>query len=168
MSYQEMRSIVSMLTAIIMLEAYWIYAYGKVQSEATATDDMKFWAGTMLVFIGIGIVAAVVIQLIFHILLSVAVAVKEKTRNGQCDDKEIESTIESEMVTDEMDQLIELKSVRVGFIVVGIGFIAALVSLVIEPSIAVMLNILFGSFYAGSLVGSLVQLYYYRRGVNYG
>jgi uncharacterized protein YejL (UPF0352 family) len=98
----------------------------------------------------------------------VAVAVKEKTRNGKYDDKEIEKTIESEMITDEMDKLIELKSVRIGFIVVGIGFVTALVSQVLNNSSAVMLNIMFASFFAGSLIGSLTQLYFYRKGVNNG
>ncbi|WP_373233482.1 hypothetical protein [Cohnella sp.] len=168
MSYQEQRAIVSMITGLFIIGAYSIYAYGKVQSGAIAADDMKFWAGAMLMFIGIGIAAAIVIQIIFHILLSVAVAVQEKTRNGQCDDKEMQKTIESDMVTDERDKLIELKSARIGFIVVGIGFIAALASQVFNHSSAVMLNIMFGSFFAGSLIGSLAQFYFYRKGVSNG
>ncbi len=168
MSYQEKRSIVSMLTAVIVLGAYWLYAYGKVQSNAVAADDMRFWAITMLVFIGIGIVVAVVIQLLFHILLSIAVAVREKSREGDGDEQERGSTIESDMVTDERDQLIELKSMRVSFIVVVIGFVSALVLLIIHPSMAVMLNILYGSFYIGSLAGSVIQLFYYKRGIRYG
>ncbi|WP_166242518.1 hypothetical protein [Paenibacillus turpanensis] len=165
MSYQEKRSIASLITAIFILGAYSIYSYGKLQSGAVAIGDLKFWANTMLMFIGLGIVAVIVIQIIFHILLSVSVAVKEKTRNGRCDDKTIMKTIESEMVTDEMDKLIELKSGRVGFIVVGIGFVTALVSQTLSDSSAVMLNIMFVSFFAGSLFGSVIQLYYYRRGV---
>lgn len=168
MSYQEQRAIVSILTGLIILGAYGSYTFGKVQSDAMITDDLKFWAGAMLMFIGIGVVVAIVIQLIFHILLSVGVAVREKTRNGHYDNKEVEKTIESEMVTDERDRLIELKSVRIGFIVVGIGFIAALVSVVIDYSSVIMLNIMFVSFFVGSLVGGLIQLYLYRKGVNYG
>ena len=102
---------------------------------------MKFWAGTMLIFIGIGIVANIVIQIVFHILLSVAVAVQEHVRNGKCDDKEIEKTIGAEMVTDEMDKLIELKSMRIGFAIAGIGFVVALVSQILSYSSAVMINI---------------------------
>ena len=45
-----------------------------------------------------------------------------------------------------MDNLIELKSMRIGFIVVGIGFVAALVSLILNYSPAVMINIMFVSF----------------------
>jgi Mg2+/citrate symporter len=168
MSYQEKRVMVFMITVISILGAYWIYTYGKYQSGAIATDDMKFWAGTMLLFIGISIVAAIVIQIIFHILLSMAIVVQEKTRTGQYDDKEIKRTIESEMVTDEMDKLIKLKSIRIGYIVVGIGFITALVSQVFNFSSAVMINIIFVSFYAGSLFEGLTQFYFYRKGVSNG
>jgi hypothetical protein len=168
MSYQEKRTIVSIITGVFILGAYCIYAYGKYQSGAIATDDMKFWAGTMLMFIGIGIAAAIVIQIVFHILLSVAIAIQEKVRNGKCDDKEIEKTIGAEMVTDEMDKLIELKSMRIGFSVAGIGFVAALVSLILNYSFALMINVMFISFSTGSLLEGFTQLYFYRKGVKNG
>jgi hypothetical protein len=168
MSYQEKRTIVSIITGVFILGAYCTYAYGKYQSGAIAADDMKFWAGTMLVFIGIGIAAAIAIQIVFHILLSVAIAVQEKVRNGNCDDKIIEKTIGAEMVTDEMDKLIELKSMRIGFIVAGIGFVAALVSLTLNYSPAVMINIMFVSFSAGSLLEGFAQIFFYRKGIKNG
>ena len=168
MSYQEKRTIVSIITGLFILIAYCVYAYGKLQSGAITTDDMRFWASTMLIFIGIGIVSTIIIQIVFHILLSVAIAIQEKVQNNKCDDKEIEKTIEVEMVTDEMDKLIELKSMRIGFITVGVGFIAALVSLVLSYSPAAMLNIVFVSFGAGSILEGFTQLYYYRTGVKNG
>jgi uncharacterized membrane protein YcjF (UPF0283 family) len=168
MSYQEKRTIVSIITGVFILVAYCTYVYGKYQSGAIAADDLKFWAGAMLMFIGIGIAAAIVIQIVFHILLSVAIAVQEKVRNGKCDDNEIEKTIGAEMVTDEMDKLIELKSMRIGFSVAGIGFVAALVSLILNYSPAVMINIMFVSFSAGSLLEGFTQLYFYRKGVKNG
>lgn len=168
MSYQEKRTIVSIITGGFILGSYCIYAYGKYNSGTVAVNDIKFWAGTILVFIGIGIAAAIVIQILFHILLSVAIAVQEKVRNGSCDDQEIEKTIGVEMVEDEMDKLINLKSMRIRFTVAGIGFIAALVSLVLNCSPVVMLNILFISFSAGSLFEGITQLYFYRKGINNG
>jgi hypothetical protein len=168
MSYQEKRIIVSIITGVFILGAYCTYVFGKYQSGAIAADDLKFWAGAMLMFIGIGIAAAVAIQIIFHILLSVAIAVQEKVKNGQCDDKEIEKTIGAEIVTDEMDKLIELKSMRIGFSVAGIGFVAALVSLILNYSPAVMINIMFVSFSAGSLLEGFTKLYFYRKGVENG
>jgi hypothetical protein len=168
MSYQEKRTITSISTGVLVLVAYCIYAFGRYRSGAVGPDDLRFWASTMLIFIGIGVVASIIIQIIFHILLSVAIAVKKTVQNEKCDDKEIEKSINSEMVEDEMDKLIELKSTRVGFTLAGIGFVAALVSLVLNYSPAVMLNILYISFCVGSLFEGIAQLYFYRRGVRNG
>lgn len=168
MSYQEKRTIASIISGVLILGAYCVYTYGKYQSGTIATDNLKFWAGTMLIFIGIGIVVTIVIQIIFHILLSIAIAIQGKIRNDTLDDKEIGKTIESEMVTDEMDKLIELKSMRIAFGIAGTGFIAALVSLVLSFSPVVMMNILFVSFSAGSLADAFTQLYFYRRGIKNG
>lgn len=168
MSYQEKKIIVLILTGILVLTAYSIYAFGKVQSGMADPNDIKFWAAAMLIFIGIGVVAAIVIQIVFHILLSIAIAVKEQVQNGKCDDKKLEKTIELEMVEDEMDRLIGLKSLRISYAIAGFGFIAALVSLVLNYSPAVMLNILFFSISIGSLIESIAQLYFYRSGVKNG
>ncbi|MFD2657555.1 hypothetical protein [Gracilibacillus thailandensis] len=67
-----------------------------------------------------------------------------------------------------MNQLIELKSMRIAFIVVAIGFVTALLSQVLNYPSGVMLNIMFVSFLIGSLSGELTQLYFYRKGVNNG
>jgi hypothetical protein len=142
-----------------------MYAFGKFNAGAVAPGDLKFWASTMLIFIGIGIAATIIIQIIFHILLSVSIAVRKKIQDEECSDKEIEKTIELEIVEDERDKLIELKSMRIGFVVAGMGFVGALVSLVLNYSPVVMLNILYISFCVGSLLEGAGQLYYYRRGV---
>jgi len=168
MSYQEKRTITSIVTMALVLGSYCIYAFGKYQAGAVAAGDLKFWATTMLMFIGIGIAASIVIQIVFHILLSIAIAVKEKVRDVNCDDKEIERSIGAEMVEDERDKLIELKSTMVGFFLAGIGFVAALISLVLNYSPIVMLNIMFVSFSAGSILEGFVQLYFYRRGIAHG
>jgi hypothetical protein len=168
MSYQERKTIVSLITGILVVAAYCIHAFGRYQSGAVDASDLKFWAGAMLVFIGIGVAASIVIQIVFHILVSIAIAVKKKIRDEQCDDKEIEKSINAEMVEDEMDKLIELKAMRFGFLVAGIGFFAALVSLLLGYSAAVMLNILFLSFSGGAILEGIAQLYFYRRGVANG
>ena len=167
MSYQEKRTITSILTGIFILAAYCIYAFGRYQA-AIDPGNLKFWAVTMLIFIGFGVVVSIIIQIVFHILLSISIAVKEKIQNQEMDDKEIEKQIKAEMVEDEMDKLIELKSNRVGFILAGIGFVAGLVTLVFNYPPAVMLNILFISFSAGSLLEGFAQLYYYRKGLAHG
>jgi len=168
MSYQVKRTIVSMVTGAAILAAYCIYAFGRVQAGLAAPDDLKFWATTMLVFIGIGIVASIIIQIVFHILLSIGIAIKKQIREGKCDDQEIENSIKQEMVEDEMDKLIGLKSMRVGFAIAGIGFMASLISLLLDFAPAVMLNVIFLSFSVGAIVEGITQLFFYRRGVKIG
>jgi hypothetical protein len=167
MSYQEKRTIVSIATGIIILAAYCFYAFGQYQSGAIPPGDLKFWARTMLVFIGIGIAASIIIQIVFHILLSVAIAVQKKIQNEKCEESEIEKSIGVEMVEDEMGKLIELKAMRVGFIVAGIGFVTGILALVLNYSTVVMLNILFFSFSGGSVLDGFVQLYFYRKGIQH-
>lgn len=168
MSYQEKRTVTSIVTGVLVLVAYCIYAFSRYHTGAVAPDNLKFWASTILIFIGIGIAASIVIQIVFHILLAISIAVKKKIQDEKCEDKEIEKKIQVEMVEDEMDKLIKLKSTRIGFILAGIGFIAALVFLALNYSPAVMLNILFISFCVGSLFEGFAQLYYYRRGLKNG
>jgi hypothetical protein len=167
MSYQEKKTITSIVTSALILGAYFIYAFGKYQSGAVAAGNLKFWASTILIFIGIGIAASIIIQIVFHILLSISIAVKEKMRDVNCDEKVIEKSIGAELVEDEMDKLIELKSTRIGFYLNGIGFIVALLSLVFNYSPMVMINILFISFFVGPLSSGFAQLYFYRRGLNH-
>lgn len=168
MSYQEKRTIVFIITGIVILAAYCIYVSGKVNAGMVPVGDLKFWAYTMLLFIGVGIVATIIIQIVFHIFLSIGVAIKEQIQNGCVDESVIGKTIELEMVEDEMDKLIGLKSSRVGFLIAGIGFIAGLITLIMNQPPAVMINIIFISFSAGSILEGIAQLYFYRRGIRNG
>ena len=168
MSYKITKTIVSMITGVILIAAYFIFASAKVKAGAAALDDMQFWSQTILIFIGIGVGVTIVIQIVFHILMAITMAVKEQVRTGQCDDQGIEKKIELEMVEDEMDKLIELKSMRVSYIIVGAGFVSALGFLALNYPVAVMLNIVFASFFLGSLIEGFTQIYYYRKGINNG
>jgi hypothetical protein len=165
MSLQEKRSLFSVITGIILLMAYGIYVMGKLQSGSVDSEDIKFWANAMLLFIGIGIVVSIITQIIFHIVSAIMIAIKEKMINQDTSDEEVEKIINTEMMSDEMDNLIELKSMRVGFIFSGIGFVCGLIALALNYSPVVMLNMVFASFSLGSILEGLQQFLYYRKGV---
>lgn len=131
-------------------------------------DDLKSWATAILIFITIGVCATIVIQIVFHVVLSVSIAIKEQEQKGQCSSDEVNKSIKQEMVEDEMDKLINLKSQQISFTIAGFGFIAALFSLVLGYSPAAMLNIMFICFSLGSIIEGLMQIYYYRRGITNG
>jgi len=162
MSYQTKRTMTSMVSGVLVLAAYCMYAFGRYSSGAVAEGNLKFWAGTMLVFIGIGIAATIILEIIFHIGLSIDIAVKERG----CDEKEIDKKIEATVVEDEMDKLIELKSSQVGFVVAGVGFVSALLLLLFGYSTVVMLNLMYLSFLVGSLMEGAASLYFYGKGVS--
>ncbi len=168
MSYSEKRAIVSILAGIAVLVSYCIYIYGKVKTGEAASDDLKFWAGAILIFIVVGIVASIVIEIAFHILLSISIAIREQMETGKTDDKRIEKEIAAEMVVDEMDKLVELKAMRVGFVVAGIGFVTALVYAYLGYSTAIMMNIIFISFSVGTILEGFSRLFFYRRGISRG
>ncbi len=78
MSYQEKKPITSITTGVIVLVAYCIYVLSRLSSGNIPQGDLRFWAVTMLIFIGIDVGASIVIQIVFHILLSMSIAFQER------------------------------------------------------------------------------------------
>ena len=167
MSYQEKRTIVMMITGALVLAAYCIYAFGQVQAGAVIPGDLKFWARTVLVFIGIGIAATIVLQIIYHILMSIGITVARKIQNQDLADEEINKSIQAEMIEDEMDKLIELKSNQIGMMVSGFGFVAALIAVLLGYSAVLLINMVFISFSLGMIIEGFAKLFYYRRGIRH-
>ncbi len=168
MSYHEKKSFVSIITGLSVLVVYLLSSNRLYQSEVLGPDDLRAWSIRILTFIGIGIGVFIVTEIVFNIMLSISESVKQSIKNGTCDEKEIEITLKTEMLIDEMDKLIELKSTRVGFLVVGIGFIGALVSQVLHYPPFVLLNVIFLTFSLSSVLQSVSQIYFYRRGITNG
>jgi len=165
MSYQVAKNVTNIISGTVVLIVYLFYVSGSYQDGLLVMDDLKYWAQVMLIFIGIGIAMAILVQIVFHILFSIGLAVKESIKNGNCNDQEIERTIKLEMVEDEMGKLIELKSMRVSYSTAGVGFVASLILLYFEYPPFMALNVLFVSFCVGSILDGCTQLYYYKRGV---
>lgn len=161
MSYQSKRTITSMAAGIILLAAYIIYATGK---NAPGPDNFKAWALLMLIFIGIGIVALIIIQIFFNIAFSIGIAVKEQNRS----DEEVERIISSTMAEDERDKLISMKAARGGYMFAGIGFVGGLTALALGAPAIAALHIMSGAFAAGSILEGGMSVYLYEKGVRNG
>lgn len=168
MSYQEKRTLVSIGMGLIVLFAYGLYVMSRYQNGSLLEDDLPTWASLMLIFIGIGIAATIVTQIVFHVLYSIAIAIREKAINPDINNEVLEKIIKQTMVTDEMDKLVELKSMRIGFIVAGVGFIVGLILVLLGYSAMVMMNTLFIAFCVGSIGEGFMQIFYYRRGIKHG
>ncbi len=168
MNYQEKKTITSIISWVLILATYSIYGISKYQEVgANLLNNLNFWAITMLLFIGGGVVVAIIIQIIFHIILNVANEVAKEVSNKLRKEgkKETYEEFEIEEFEDEMDKLIALKASRNSFVLVSIGFIASLISLYIKMPPAIMLNIIFISFILGVLFADFSQLYFYRKGI---
>lgn len=156
MLYQEKKTIATLLSGVLVLAAYAIYVLQKLKSGDLGLETgLKGWASAMLVFIGVGVAATIVILIVFHIIN----AVVQEVRHEEAEDPSVE---------DEMDKLIALKATRNSYFLVGAGFVASLVLLVLRQSPVVMLNVLFVSFNLGGLCDGFFQLYFYRKGIRNG
>lgn len=165
MSYSEKKSIVLIVSGLLLIISYWIYISKTLGTNSVLSEDIQFWAKSILIFIGVGIGVIIIIQIVFHILLSMAICIKETIEDTEINDDKIKRAVKVEMTTDEMDQLIELKSLRVGYVIAGIGVMAAIISVVIQYSPALLMNLLFMSLAIGSLGEGIAQLIFYKRGV---
>ena len=158
MTYNSKRTIISMAVGLALLIAYMVYALGKA---APGTDNLQSWAIAMLVFIGIGLVALIIVQVVFHILVAVGIAAKEGEGN-------VERILDANMVEDERDKLISLKASRAGYICVALGVMLALAVLALGMAALVALHVLLGALAIGSLLDGAASIYLYERGVQHG
>ena len=161
MTYPSKKTLTGLITGLLLIIAYLVYALG---NNAPAGENTKAWAVALLIFIGIGIAAMIVIQILFHIGYAIGIAVKER----DCDDEQVERMVSSAMVEDERDKQIGLKSAHIGSICAGIGFIATLIAFALNFSAVISLHLLTGSFFMGGLIEGIISIYLYERGVSHG
>lgn len=157
MTLKSKRNIMSMAMGVLTFVAYLIYALG---NSAPHAEDLKAWAIVMLVFIGISIAVQIVAQIAFHIAVAVGIAAKEREKDG----KAVERIIKSEMTEDERDRRINQKSSHIGYICVGIGFVAALIALAFGALAVAALHILLAACFAAGLTEGIVNVCLYEKG----
>jgi len=148
MTYQEKKSIVTLISAILIFAAYCLYMYPRLPERGIeSTETFRFWGSFVLNLTLFSIVAHIVISIIFNIIFRMTTGEKQPT------------------FTDELDKLIELKAHRNSFFVFIVGFLLAMGSLIIvQPSqVMFMILIIFG--FISDVTGSVTKLYHYRKGV---
>ncbi len=164
MSYQTKKTIISLVASLVILTSYCISVYNHYKVENIISNDLQYWAKLMVTYIGIGVAVSIVLQIMFHIYLSIYLSIKDNIN----DNKAINHKLELEMVEDEMDKLIGLKAMRIGYIIVSVGFVSSLIYLTFGTSIVIVLNIMYLSFFIGSMSEGLSNLFFYYRGVHNG
>jgi hypothetical protein len=148
MTYQEKRSIVNIISGLLITL---IYAWVIYQKHETGifdlSQDYRMWGKIFLIFIGVSIVARIIIYIIFHIINAIA-------------------TQEEDMpIADEREKLIVLKSTRNAYHVFSAGFALSIISLTIGVTPVILFIAIFACGLLAEIVDNISQIYYYRNGV---
>ena len=148
MDLKEKRILVSLIASVLIFAIYALYIYGKrVAGNVEIINDFHFWGKSFLILIPIAIVTQIVIQIVFAIITKI-------TTGEDCDP-----------IEDERDKLIELKAIKISHYLFITGFALAMGSLTLRMQPWVMFVVLISSGFIASIVGEIVRLYFYRRGV---
>lgn len=148
MSYHERRSVVNIVSTIlitVIYSAYMLQSYP--EGDAYAKEIFRFWGEFLLILIPVSIVAKIFIHIGFSIFNTIA------TNEGEPD------------IVDERDKLIELKATRNSLYVFTFGFLLAMGALVMDRPPATMFTILIFAGVLSDLMSEVSQLYFYRSGV---
>jgi len=148
MTYQEKKSIVSLISAILIFGTYCLYMYPRhPEGGLESLETFRYWGSFVLILTLFSIVAHIIISILFKIIFRITTGEKEPT------------------FADELDKLIDLKANRNSFFVFILGFLLAMGSLVIYQPSQVMFIILITSGFISDVTGSFTKLYHYRKGV---
>lgn len=148
MSYQEKQNIVNIFSGLLITVIYSLIIFQRHnQGRFDLTEDFSTWGIVFLIFIGVSIVARIIIYIVFHIINAIA-------------------TREEEMpVKDERDRLVTLKATRNSYYTFSGGFVLSIIFL----AVGMPVYGIFIAFVAFGLIAEIVdngsQIYYYRKGI---
>ncbi len=148
MSYQEKQNIVNIFSGLLISGIFaWTVYQRHLEGRFDLTEDFTKWGVLFLIFMGVSIVARIIIYIIFHIINAIA------TRE------------EDIPVEDERDKLIKLKSTRNSYHTFSICFASSVILL----AIGMPIYGIFIAFLVSGLLAEIMdngsQIYYYRKGI---
>lgn len=147
MSYQEKRSLVNILSTVVITALYAAFMLQRYpQTDPYSPEVFRFWGTFFLILIPVSIVARILIYILFSMIHYAA------TRE------------EDVPVTDERDNLIELRAGKLSLYAFAFGVMLAMGSLVLDLPPTVMFILLICSGVVSEIVSETAQFYFYRRG----
>jgi len=148
MSYQEKENIVNILSGLLITGIFaWVVYQRHMQGRFDLTEDFSKWGVLFLIFIGVSVVARIIIYIIFHIINYIA------TRE------------EDIPVSDERDKLIKLKATRNSHYVFSGRFVISVFALSIGMPVYGIFIVFIVTGLLSEIVDNGSQLYYQRKGV---
>jgi len=147
MSSHERQAIVSLLTTLLLAAIFFVYVLPRYPAgNPYAAAVFHFWGVAVVILIPVSIVANMAISIVFSIVYSMATHEKAAS------------------FADERDKFIEVRAFRNAVNVFTFGFFLAMGSLVLDMPPSVMFIVIMGSGFAAVMVGTISQLYLYRKG----
>ncbi|MBU8878798.1 hypothetical protein BGM26_07315 [Bacillus sp. FJAT-29790] len=148
MTYQEKKSIVSLISTILIFVSYCLYMYPQYpEGGLESIETFRYWGSFVLILTVVSIVAHIIISIIFNTLFRITTREKEPR------------------FADEPDKLNELKAFRNSFFVFILGILVAMGVLIIYQPLQVMFIILIISGFISNVTDPITKFYHYRRGV---
>ena len=148
MDFQERKSILNILSTVVVLGIYYWSVFERFSAQLMTTDEqLQFWAKAILIAIPISIVTKIVMMILYAI--ANYIITKEETACFE----------------DERDKLIELKATRNSYMIFGLGFLIALFVLAFGYPPKFMFIALILAGIASEVFDNLSKFYYHRKGV---
>lgn len=148
MSYQEKQSVLSLINTLLIFGFYTLFVYNRyVAGSPEIINDFSFWGKAFLILIPFTIVIHIVMQILFAIFNNIVGNEEAPTK------------------MDEMDKLIELKSIRVSHWIFITGFFSAMGSMAFGMNPSMMFILLISSGFLAGVVSDIAKIYFYRKGV---
>jgi hypothetical protein len=148
MSYQERKYVVSLLSSFLIFGLYCWGVYLRYKDTSLEGKELyHFWGAAVLIIIPITMAAKIIIEIIFIIVNRIATKEKEPS------------------FSDELDKLIDLKAMRVSYLIFILGFLLAMGAAVMRMSPSTMFILLLISGFVSEVAGISWRLYLYRKGV---
>jgi hypothetical protein len=153
MTYRETNISVSLTSSLLVMGYYlvnWIQMY---QEEGLNSGVIfRLWA--------IVIVATIILNILGNILTNIVLSIIHAIKT--------QSNKEPRFVEDERDKLIGLKGTQAAYIAFSIGVFLAMLSFVFGQPPLVMFSLIIFFSITAEIVSDILQLSFYRRGVQYG
>ena len=146
MLYHQKQNYVNIISGILITAVFALIVYRRqMEGAIDITQDFSSWGKLLLIFIGVSIVARIIIQIIFHIFNAII------TREEDVPKK------------DERDRIIELKAKRNAYYSLS----TILFAMVVLLAVGLPVFVVFIAFFLGGLATEIVentsQIYYYKK-----
>ena len=145
MSYQQQRSVATIVTGAIVVAVFFWMVLNRVETVGGDAESLlRFWAGSVLILVPVGVVAQIVTVIVAAIVYRIIAGEDPPT------------------IEDERDRMIELKANQVSQAIFVLAFVGSMVPVVLGTSVSVMFVVLVGGGFIAHVVGEVGRILMYQ------